>query len=201
MAHYNLYDTLGLDRSASTSDLRGELDSRLATGPFDNPGGEEEVKLASNILGDERKREVYDKRLGELDAEPITVPALRQLAEMNLDGPGAAQQASSSKRLRLGQAKLCGGPRRRHLQSPRPGRGLQEHLHPGHRRDRRRGKPGGHHLGRYFVLAAVRQTQVVQLSVWAPHQESGRGAAHANGVGRLVRVGDVVPFDGAGITR
>ncbi|AKE39930.1 Hypothetical protein NG00_01788 [Corynebacterium camporealensis] len=95
MAHYNLYDTLGLDRSASTSDLRGELDSRLATGPFDNPGGEEEVKLASNILGDERKREVYDKRLGELDAEPITVPALRQLAEMNLGGTGAAPQAHS----------------------------------------------------------------------------------------------------------
>lgn len=98
MAHYNLYETLGLDRNDSSVNLRSVLESRLAGGIFDNPGGEEEIKLAINVLGDEQKRALYDSRLNDSTADDIDVAALRQLGELNLGGanPSASSDVGSA---------------------------------------------------------------------------------------------------------
>lgn len=96
MAHYNLYETLGLDRNDSSANLRSALESRLAGGKFDNPGGEEEVKLAINVLGDEQKRGLYDSRLDNPSADDVDVAALRQLSELNLGGANPSAGAGTS---------------------------------------------------------------------------------------------------------
>ena len=96
MAHYNLYETLGLDRNDSSANLRSALESRLEGGKFDNPGGEEEVKLAINVLGDEQKRGLYDSRLDDPSADDVDVAALRQLSELNLGGANPSAGAGTS---------------------------------------------------------------------------------------------------------
>lgn len=119
VAHYNLYETLGLNRNDSTANLRSALESRLADGKFDNPGGEEEVKLAINVLGDDQKRGLYDSRLNDPNADDVDVSALRQLSELNLGGANPAAGAAAG-----GAAGAAGGAAAASAAQPEgPGRG------------------------------------------------------------------------------
>lgn len=45
MAHYNLYESLGIDRSTGTQDIAEDIDKRLSTGNTSNPGGEDEPQV------------------------------------------------------------------------------------------------------------------------------------------------------------
>lgn len=86
MAHYDLYSSLGLDKSSSSESLAAELDRRLGEGTHTNPGGAEELKVARAILGDEQKRSMYNSRLDDPQAQEITISSLRDLAQMNVSG-------------------------------------------------------------------------------------------------------------------
>lgn len=80
MAHYDLYRSLGLDRGQDCAALAAELQRRIEAGDADNPGGEEELRVAQRVLGDPARRGLYDQRLDNPNAQPITVVSLRDLA-------------------------------------------------------------------------------------------------------------------------
>lgn len=80
MAHYDLYSAIGLDRSLSSEQLIAEIDSKIASGQFDNPGGVEELRIARDVLGQDNVRRIYDTRLMDPEAPEITVGALRELS-------------------------------------------------------------------------------------------------------------------------
>ncbi|UBI08549.1 J domain-containing protein [Corynebacterium coyleae] len=93
MQHYNLYKTLELDPSASSELLVDELTQRLDSGLTSNPGGEEELRLAREILGDPTKRQMYDSRLKADSGMPMNVQSLRSLAAMASPAATAAPTA------------------------------------------------------------------------------------------------------------
>ncbi|MGO1949856.1 MAG: hypothetical protein ACTH1D_09490 [Mycobacteriaceae bacterium] len=100
MAHYDIYRSLGLDRSSPTGDLASELDRRIASVPQDDPAAREELTVARSILGDDGRRSLYDQRIGDPDAPDIDIDSLRQLASLNPGGDGqaaAAQPAGGGK--------------------------------------------------------------------------------------------------------
>lgn len=84
MSHYNLYESLGLSRQASSEELAQKLDSRLSDlrkqGKEDSSPEVEEVATARRILGDSDLRRVHDSRLDDPSAPDIDIPALRELA-------------------------------------------------------------------------------------------------------------------------
>lgn len=88
MAHYNLYESLGIDRSASTQDIAENIDKRLSTGNTSNPGGEDELQVARQIIADPTKRGMYDARLDDPNAPEIDIAALRDLGELQVPAQG-----------------------------------------------------------------------------------------------------------------
>ena len=91
MAHYNLYESLGIDRSASTQDIAEDIDKRLSTGNTSNPGGEDELQVARRVIADPTKRGMYDARLDDPNAPEIDIAALRDLIELQVPAQGQAQ--------------------------------------------------------------------------------------------------------------
>lgn len=87
MAHYDLYQSIGLDRSKDPETLGWELDQRMQAGNPTNPGGVEELWIARSILGDAHRRSMYDQRLNDPYAPEITVEDLRGLANTNMSAP------------------------------------------------------------------------------------------------------------------
>lgn len=99
MAHYDIYQSLGLERFASSTDLAQQIDDRLAAvGPGD-AGVREELTVARSILGDETRRGLYDQRLDDPSAAEIDIDSLRELASLNLGGQagGSAAPTGSGK--------------------------------------------------------------------------------------------------------
>ena len=99
MAHYDIYQSLGLERFASSTDLAQQIDDRLAAvGPGD-AGAREELTVARSILGDEPRRGLYDQRLDDPSAAEIDIDSLRELASLNLGGQagGSAAPTGSGK--------------------------------------------------------------------------------------------------------
>lgn len=86
MAHYNLYDSLRLDRAKDPAALAQEIDQRIQSGNTWNPGGLEELQVARAVLGDPYRRSAYDQRLNDPNAPAMTPDSLRQLAHMNIGG-------------------------------------------------------------------------------------------------------------------
>lgn len=105
MAHYDLYNSLGLDRSADPATLAQELDSRINSGVATNPGGIEELRIARDILGDPQRRSLYDQKLDDVNAPEINIAALRDLAQANFGGAPAGAAGAS-----LGAAGAQGQP-------------------------------------------------------------------------------------------
>ncbi|MCT1684096.1 hypothetical protein M3A74_04600 [Corynebacterium appendicis] len=93
MAHYDLYNSLGLDRSADPATLGAELNQRINSGVATNPGGMEELRIAREILGDPQRRSLYDQKLDDPNAPEINIAALRELAQANFGGAPAAGAA------------------------------------------------------------------------------------------------------------
>ena len=95
MAHYNLYESLGIDRSTSTQDIAEDIDKRLSTGNTSNPGGEDELQVARQVIADPTKRGMYDARLDDPSAPEIDIAALRDLSELQVPAQGQQQQSQA----------------------------------------------------------------------------------------------------------
>lgn len=80
MAHYNLYETLRVDRSADSNSLAREIDARIERQDFSNPGGLDELQIARQILGDSVKKAEYDSRIADESGDEVNIAALRQIA-------------------------------------------------------------------------------------------------------------------------
>lgn len=99
--HYNLYESLGIDRDWSTGKIGDELKERLEK--LRNDGVSEydpryqETNVALGVLGDDAKRSVHDERLDDPLAPRMGIPELRTLASTGslggADRPGAAPGA------------------------------------------------------------------------------------------------------------
>ncbi|MEH0147167.1 hypothetical protein V6D40_05730 [Corynebacterium sp. Q4381] len=90
MAHYNLYDSIGLDSSKDTAALAAEIDERIRSGNTWNRGGIEELQVARAVLGNASRRAAYDHKLSDPHAPDVTVDSLRRLANVNFDANPAA---------------------------------------------------------------------------------------------------------------
>lgn len=95
MAHYNLYESLGIDRSTSTQGIAEDIDKRLSTGNTSNPGGEDELQVARQVIANPTKRGMYDARLDDPSAPEIDIAALRDLAELQVPAQGQQQQSQA----------------------------------------------------------------------------------------------------------
>ena len=87
MTHYDLYRSLGISPQTSTRDIVDALDHRIDAKWFDNLGGEEEIRLAREVLGNATKRAFYDARLNHPGASYMTVHDLRELRDLSLPAP------------------------------------------------------------------------------------------------------------------
>ena len=96
MAHYDLYNSIGLDRSLDSAALARELDSRINSGVATNPGGIEELRIARSILGDAQRRGLYDQKLADTNAPDINIAALRDLANADFGGQGSTRVQESA---------------------------------------------------------------------------------------------------------
>lgn len=85
-SHYDLYASLGLDREKSAAEIAGELDSRLerlsGEGKTVADPAYDEASTARTILGDPRRRRLYDERLASPTPPAIGIDELRGLAQL-----------------------------------------------------------------------------------------------------------------------
>lgn len=92
-SHYDFYESLELDKSASTSDLHATLSQRLeqltAEGADDSDPKFHELSTARTILGDEARRKKYDDRLADDSAAAMQISDLVHLADHG-QFPGAS---------------------------------------------------------------------------------------------------------------
>lgn len=93
MTSYNLYDSLGLDRSRTADQLDAELGQRLAGVTRETPEFYE-LDAARSVLGDATKRSMYDQRL-DSDTE-VTVTDIQHLAAMNVHGASAGASGAGT---------------------------------------------------------------------------------------------------------
>lgn len=93
MAHYDLYEKLNLSPHASSSALRLQINHRLKGVDYDDKDALEPLQVGMAVLGDERKRKLYDRQLADTSLADITFEDLHQLAEMKLNG--GAEDADS----------------------------------------------------------------------------------------------------------
>ncbi|MDO5669819.1 MAG: hypothetical protein Q4G50_07430 [Corynebacterium sp.] len=96
MSHYNLYDSLGLDRTEDPATLRSRIDELLASDNPTNLGGREELYIAQRVLGDEQRRAIYDSRLDDPNAPEVTVDALRELSHIEFGAPTPQPQQAAA---------------------------------------------------------------------------------------------------------
>lgn len=84
MAHFDLYQSLGLSRQTSSADLAAEIDARLAMTPAEDAGMRDQLSTARAVLGDDTRRSLYDQRLDDPSASDIDVASLRELAALDI---------------------------------------------------------------------------------------------------------------------
>lgn len=95
MAHYDLYESLGLDRTKDTATLAAELDERIRSGNTWNQAGIDELQVARAVLGNASRRSAYDHKLLNPNAPAITIDSLRRLANVDFDAtPATAYSAT-----------------------------------------------------------------------------------------------------------
>lgn len=113
MAHYDIYQSLGLDRSTPTGELDRQLADRLEAVPQDDAAAVDELTTARAVVGNDTRRSLYDQRLDDPNAEDIDVASLKELAALQVDGPAGngrqfQQQAGQFARNAGGKATVAG---------------------------------------------------------------------------------------------
>lgn len=113
MAHYDIYQSLGLDRSAPTGELDRQLADRLAAVPQDDAAAVDELTTARAVVGNDTRRSLYDQRLDDPAAEDVDVASLKELAALQVDGHSGSgrqfqQQAGQFARSAGGKATVAG---------------------------------------------------------------------------------------------
>ncbi|WP_420098316.1 hypothetical protein [Corynebacterium sp.] len=84
MAHFDLYQSLGLSRQTSSVDLAAEIDARRAMTSAEDVGMRDQLSTARAVLGDETRRSLYDQRLDDPSAPEMDVASLRELAALDI---------------------------------------------------------------------------------------------------------------------
>lgn len=99
MAHYDIYQSLGLDRSAPTRELDRQLADRLAAVAKDDAAAVDELTTARAVVGNDTRKALYDQRLDDPNAEDIDVASLKDLAALDVgdDVPSSQQGVNPSK--------------------------------------------------------------------------------------------------------
>ncbi|WP_420098315.1 hypothetical protein [Corynebacterium sp.] len=109
MAHYDIYQSLGLDRSAPSGQLDRELADRLAAAPSDDPAAVDELTTARAVLGNDARRSLYDQRLADPNAEDIDVASLKELAALDIGGDVQSSQRRGQFQQQAGQFARTAG--------------------------------------------------------------------------------------------
>ncbi|MEJ6550792.1 hypothetical protein PQI66_14695 [Corynebacterium sp. USCH3] len=109
MAHYDIYQSLGLDRSAPSGQLDRELADRLAAAPSDDPAAVDELTTARAVLGNDARRSLYDQRLADPNAEDIDVASLKELAALDVGGDVPSSQRRGQFQQQAGQFARTAG--------------------------------------------------------------------------------------------
>lgn len=155
MAHYNLYESIGLDRRWSSEQLAAEISRRLNSGEAGNPGGVDELRVALGIFADPSRRARYDAILDDPSQPDLGISGLRRLAAGDVVGqvgPGGGDAAPGQP----GQARQSRQPRQPQYVG-RPGGQQAESVEQssGAENDRPRGGRSGSWRTKLLVAAAV----------------------------------------------
>ncbi|WJY99110.1 hypothetical protein CHAN_02395 [Corynebacterium hansenii] len=98
-AHYDFYESLGLDKDSSTSDIQAKiletLEGLKRDGVPAHDARVQENSVALSVLGDDRVRSKYDARLADDSAPRMGIPELRALASTGTF-PDEREQAAPS---------------------------------------------------------------------------------------------------------
>ena len=117
MAHYNLYESIGLDRARPSEELAEEIRRRLSAGDTGNPGGADELQVALDIFSEPSRRTRYDMILDDPDQPELRISGLRKIAAEGGSGdngagaaanPQGAQQAPQQAVPQMGQQAPSG---------------------------------------------------------------------------------------------
>ncbi|MEJ5920379.1 hypothetical protein [Corynebacterium sp. H78] len=96
MAHFNLYEKLGLSQNQQAFDLNEILGDRLRGLGDDHSPEAQELAMARNVIGDPQKKSMYDQQLNDPNCPDITVEDVRELAQLNLGGAGFGAAPSAN---------------------------------------------------------------------------------------------------------
>ena len=95
MAHYNLYESIGLDRARPSEELAEEIRRRLSAGDAGNPGGADELQVALDIFSEPSRRSRYDAILDDPDQPELRISGLRKIAAEGGSGDNGAGAAAN----------------------------------------------------------------------------------------------------------
>ena len=130
MAHYNLYESIGLDRGRSSEELAAEVTRRLNEGETGNPGGADELQVALDIFSEPSRRSRYDAILDDPSQPELRVGGLRRIAA---EDAGSAGEASAD----TGHASQDQQP-----EAPQAGQQFGQHQQPPRGQFQQFGEPG-----------------------------------------------------------
>ncbi|WP_273352624.1 hypothetical protein [Corynebacterium resistens] len=81
MAHYDIYDDLGIDRSLDSARIVNLIDERLASTPHDNSAEHDRLSTSRRLFEDDARRAAYDKALDDPNQPDITISKFRAFAD------------------------------------------------------------------------------------------------------------------------
>ena len=130
MAHYNLYESIGLDRGRSSEELAAEVTRRLNEGETGNPGGADELQVALDIFSEPARRSRYDAILDDPSQPELRIGGLRRIAA---EAAGSAGEAS---------ADTAHAPQDQQPEAPQAGQQFGQHQQPQQGQFQQFGQPG-----------------------------------------------------------
>lgn len=81
MAHYNVYEDLGIDRSLNSSRIVSLIDERLDSAPREDSAEHDRLSTSRRLFEDDARRAAYDKALDDPSQPDITISKFRALAD------------------------------------------------------------------------------------------------------------------------
>lgn len=96
MAHYDIYEDLGLDRSLESGKTTKILDERLAATPSGNVADLDRLKTARKLFEDDTRRVAYDKALADPTSPEITIGRFRAFADGTFSDTTARKPQSTT---------------------------------------------------------------------------------------------------------